>query len=430
MENRGSATANHMDHLARELPGMTGGTSPALRAVLFDMDGTLVETEQFWGVAMGELAARLGGRMSDEARSRTVGTSMSVSMAVLHADLGLTRTEAADAADARWVTDRTAELMAGGVEWRPGAAELLRAVRAAGLRTALVTTTPRRLAEIVLGSIRARPRRGPVRRDRLRGRGGRPASRIRRPTGRPWPHLGVEPGECLVIEDSRAGISAGLAAGVVVLGVPDAQSVPPAPGLRLLDSLLGVDVAALADLHAGRDLESTGRLTARARHVTRPPGRHLPAAGDHEAGPLQRRHVGQRIAVDQQQVGVQPGGQAPGAAVQAAGAGREPGRRGEGVGGRHAARGHEIGDAERHQAVALAGADARVRAGEQDRCRRGTARRRAEGAARRCRGRPRGQPAPAVAGPARERGRGSGRRRCRPRRGGPAAPAVCGTRWP
>ena len=51
-----------------------------LRAVLFDMDGTLVQTEEYWGEAMFELAARLGGRMSDEARARTVGTSMRTSM--------------------------------------------------------------------------------------------------------------------------------------------------------------------------------------------------------------------------------------------------------------------------------------------------------------------------------------------------------------
>ena len=62
-----------------------------LRAVLFDMDGTLVETEQYWGEAMFELAARLGGRMSEAARAQTIGASMRVSMSMLHADLGLAR---------------------------------------------------------------------------------------------------------------------------------------------------------------------------------------------------------------------------------------------------------------------------------------------------------------------------------------------------
>jgi HAD superfamily hydrolase (TIGR01509 family) len=236
------------------LPHLGPGTAPSpLRAVLFDMDGTLVETEQLWGEAMFELAARLGGRMSEAARQRTVGTSMRTSMQVLHADLGIRRTEAELWADAAWVEGRTAELMAGGIAWRPGASELLRSVRAAGLATALVTTTPRALADIVLGSIRkslgADPFDVTVCGDEVPARKPDPAPYLQAMAA-----LGVEPAQCVVIEDSQAGVSAGLAAGLAVLGVPSLQALEPAPGLTLRDDLVGVGPADLASLLADLDL--------------------------------------------------------------------------------------------------------------------------------------------------------------------------------
>jgi HAD superfamily hydrolase (TIGR01509 family) len=224
-----------------------------LRAVLFDMDGTLVETEQFWGEAMFELADALGGQMSEGARASTIGSSMRTSMRILHADLGVVRTEEQLLADARWVENRTAELLSAGISWCPGARELVAAVRAVGLRTALVTTTPRRLAEIVLRTIRADLGGDPfdvtVCGDEVPARKPDPA-----PYRQAMAALGVEPGECVVVEDSLAGITAGLASGAAVLGVPTAQEIPSAPGLTLRDGLVGVGPAELAAVLVDADL--------------------------------------------------------------------------------------------------------------------------------------------------------------------------------
>jgi HAD superfamily hydrolase (TIGR01509 family) len=221
-----------------------------LDAVLFDMDGTLVETEQYWGEAMFALAERLGGELSPEARERTVGTSMRFSMTVLYDDLGVSAGERQLLADARWVEERTAALMAeGGIRWQPGARELVVAVREAGLATALVTTTPRHIASIVLGRIAEDLGEDPfdvtICGDEVPARKPDPA-----PYRLALRALRVPAGNAVVIEDSLAGVTAGLAAGCAVLGVPSMQPVPPAPGLVLRDSLVGVGLPELADVLA------------------------------------------------------------------------------------------------------------------------------------------------------------------------------------
>jgi HAD superfamily hydrolase (TIGR01509 family) len=238
---------------------VTVPATPVLRAVLFDMDGTLVQTEEYWGEAMFELAASLGGRMSDEARAATVGTTMHRAMQVLYADLGVARSERQLRADARRVEDRAGELMAtAGIPWRPGARSLLAGVRAAGLATALVTTTPRRLADIVLGSITAQLGEDPfdltVCGDEVPARKPDPAPYLQAAAG-----LGVDVTDCVVVEDSLVGVTAGLAAGMAVLGVPALQPVPPAPGLTLRDTLAGIGVPELAELlAAGPAMEIVG----------------------------------------------------------------------------------------------------------------------------------------------------------------------------
>ncbi|WP_456599312.1 HAD family hydrolase [Blastococcus sp. SYSU DS0616] len=234
---------------------LDGGRSSALRAVLFDMDGTLVQTEEYWGEAMFELAGRLGGRMSAEARARTVGTSMPTAMGILYADLGISATAEQLAVDAAWIEERVGVLMAGGVVWQPGARELLSAVRAAGLATALVTTTPRRLADIVLASIATDLGGSPfdltVCGDEVPARKPDPAPYLQAAAA-----LGVQPDSCVVVEDSLVGVTAGLAAGMAVLGVPAMQPVPPAPGLTLVERLVGVGVPELEAVLTAREVAS------------------------------------------------------------------------------------------------------------------------------------------------------------------------------
>ena len=218
-----------------------------LRAVLFDLDGTLVETEHIWGEALAALAGRLGGRLSPEARAATVGTSMPNALGILYADLGVEVTAEQTIEDGVWIEDLMAVLLAEDLQWQPGARDLVTAVRTEGLATALVTTTARRLAAPVLARMR----------DDVGGDlfdvtvcGDEVAALKPDPTPylQATEALAVDPARCVVVEDSLVGVAAGLAAGAAVLGVPSLRPLPPAPGLVVRDSLVGVGVRDLADV--------------------------------------------------------------------------------------------------------------------------------------------------------------------------------------
>lgn len=210
---------------------------PHLQAVLFDMDGTLLDSEKIWDVALDDLATWLGGGLSTTARHRMVGSSLARSVAILHADLGI---EADPESSGGFLTERTAELFAADLVWKPGARALLASVRAAGIPAALVTSTHRRLTDIALMTL---------------GRDNFAATvcgdEVRRPKPHPDPYLraaellGVDPRRSVAIEDSPLGITAAEAAGCVVLAVPSEVAIAAAATRTIRPSLVGVTVADL-----------------------------------------------------------------------------------------------------------------------------------------------------------------------------------------
>jgi HAD superfamily hydrolase (TIGR01509 family) len=212
-------------------------TGPA--AILFDMDGTLVDSEKVWDIALNELAVREAGRrLSDAARQAMIGNSMGASMRIMREDLGLDR-----APDDAWLTNRVFELFADGLVWRPGAVELLRTVRAAGLPTALVTSTGRKLVEVALDTLGRQNFDVVVCGDEVAAPKPDPAPYLRAAE-----LLGVPIGRCVAIEDSPTGLASAVASGAAVLAVPAELELPPTDGVHLRDTLVGVDPAMLAGL--------------------------------------------------------------------------------------------------------------------------------------------------------------------------------------
>lgn len=228
---------------------MTGATGPAdvaagaadreeLQAVLFDMDGTLVDSEKVWSVGLDDLARHYGGTISPGARAAMVGTSMVESMRILHGDIGQPGRPLDQSM--RLLTDRVKELFAEGLVWRPGARELVEAVRAAGLPTALVTATVREVLEVALGSIGAHLFDAVVAGDD-----------VERTKPDPLPYLtaarrvGADPARCVAVEDSPNGVLSALRAGCAVVAVPCDVEVPHGPRIMVRSSLVGVDVVTL-----------------------------------------------------------------------------------------------------------------------------------------------------------------------------------------
>lgn len=227
-------------------------------AVLWDMDGTLVDSEPQWDVSLQQTARGLGGTLGAPARAALLGADITTSVRVLLDDLGRPATPELVDATTEALLAHTAALFRRGVVWQPGAREALVAVRAAGVRAALVTNSARRLTELVLDGIGREFFDVTVCGDEVAA--GKPAPD---PYLRAAELLDVPIGACVAVEDSPAGALSAQRAGAAVLVVSDAlpdtlpdadtDTVPAAAGERRRvrrAGLVGLTVGELAALAA------------------------------------------------------------------------------------------------------------------------------------------------------------------------------------
>lgn len=228
--------------------GPSEANSPAvLKAVLWDMDGTLVDTEPYWIAAEQALVTSHGGHWSHQDAMALVGQSLVFSSHVLQ--------RAGVAMESREIIDHLTTEVIGRVRqeipWRPGARELLHELHAANIRCALVTMSEGPLANEVVGSLPEAYFEFLVTGDSVQH--GKP---------HPEPYLtavarlaDTDPtltaAECVALEDSVPGVTSAQAAGVVTVGIPHAVPLEEDPGRTIWPTLRERTVADLRRLVEG-----------------------------------------------------------------------------------------------------------------------------------------------------------------------------------
>lgn len=215
-------------------------------AVLWDMDGTLVDTEPCWMAAEEGLVREFGGTWGPQDAQSMVGLALLDSAAVLAAhgvDLPLPEI-------VERMLDYVIEAVGNGVIWQPGALELLAALRTAGVPCALVTMSYGRFADAVLARMPAGAFDAVVTGDRVT-------------QGKPHPEsyllaarlLGVDVTRCVAIEDSIPGVGSALASGARTLAVEHMVAVDDHDAMSRADTLADVGLAELVRIAAGDVLD-------------------------------------------------------------------------------------------------------------------------------------------------------------------------------
>lgn len=236
-----SDTAAPVD-TAHRLAG-DGAETTGLQAVLWDMDGTIVDTEPYWIESESELVTAHGGTWSHEQAEGLVGQALTFSAKVLQeAGVDLSVREIIDTLT-RQVTAKVRE----SVPWRPGARELLLELRERAIPCALVTMSEGPLAVEVASKLPHGTFELLVTGD-LVTRGKPDPEAYQTAFDRLAESRSLRKAHVVAIEDSIPGVTSARAAGLVTLGVPHFVALPPEAADYEWPTLAGRSVADLEEL--------------------------------------------------------------------------------------------------------------------------------------------------------------------------------------
>src|SRR5262249_24029827 len=200
-------------------------------AVVFDLDGVLLDSEQVWDEVREELTRERGGRWTENAQREMMGMSSPEWSRYMHDQLGVP--EPPDAISAE-VVRRLEEMYRQELPLLGGAREAVERL-AARWPLGLASSSNRELIDLVLeGSDLGRYFSVTVSSEE--GAHGKPAPDVYLEAAR---RLSVAPKRCAAVEDSRNGIRSANAAGMRVIAIPNPHFPPDAGSLALADVTLG-----------------------------------------------------------------------------------------------------------------------------------------------------------------------------------------------
>ena len=209
-------------------------------AVLFDMDGTLINSEPYWLICETALMARFNHRWTDQDQAFCIGGPLP--------KVGAYMSELAGGAESaayfeielvRLVSEKFTQ----GLEFMPGARELVADLAQSNIPMALVSASPRLLVDSAIALLSQGTFITSVSSQDVRVSKPDPESYLLAAT-----RLGVDIKRCLVLEDSKTGIDAGLSSGAVVIGIPHIITYPPMPRLHLRRDLVGLTTAGIKEI--------------------------------------------------------------------------------------------------------------------------------------------------------------------------------------
>lgn len=208
-------------------------------AVLWDMDGTLIDSEPLWLDVEVAMLSRFDIELTDEVRDQLIGSGLRAA-AELFQGLGVDMS--VDAILDEWTRGVISGLQKLGPAWRPGALELLADLRAQGIPSALVTMSVRPIADAVLALLPAGTFVAVVAGDEVTHEKPHPEPYLLGAAA-----LGVPIEACVALEDSTPGVTSGRASGAVTIGIPNLIRIDDAPAHEIWPTLSGHTAHTIAE---------------------------------------------------------------------------------------------------------------------------------------------------------------------------------------